>query len=118
MDNNVITQEKLAQAQDVLVREVFVPAFVSLYNEKIARAGLAENYSIRTEDDLRQAMNLADTIMRKEAEVRQAKGSPFAKAASALDRLGGNQNQVVSFLKQANANPAVKAAVATLAQVK
>lgn len=118
LDSNVITQEKLAAAQDVMVREVFVPAFVTLYNEKIAKAGLGKTHSIRTEDDLRTAMGLADNIMQKEAQARVAQGSPFAKAAQALSKLDGVNNRQSDFVRAATALPAVKEAVALLAKAK
>lgn len=109
-----INLEKLAAAQDTLVREIFVPAFVSLYNEKIAQAGMV-SHSIRTEDDLNKAMSIADYIMKKEAEVTAAQGSPFAKAASAISKFEtGRDNREVNFVKAATRVPAVLDAVGTL----
>lgn len=104
--------EKVAAAQDTLFAEVYLPAFVELFNKKAEATGITK---IANEADLETALGLAAQFEQIKAANPQAQQqSDLQKAAAAFTGRTQASRAPEQFAKQASQNENVRKAFASL----
>jgi len=103
--------EKVAQAQDKMFEEVYLPAFVEQYQIKAAAAGLPALQSV---EELEQALNLVAVMETKQAEEAQV-ANPLTKAAQAVfnqtQTSQESDERAIQFAKAASENEGLITAI-------
>lgn len=89
-------EQKVAEVQQKLFQDVYIPAFVQLFNKKAEAAGMTK---ISSAQELEQALNLTAFIESQ----REQQGSSIMKAAGALQQVAQQNPQNQQQTKEAAA---------------